>query len=126
MKSVQIRSYFWSVFGHFSRSVRNNKFSLLIYKMFCCIYLTQRQLVVILVIENVHQVCIERMNILNVKYVIPFRTYEPIILKLASILPQFNSFTMEVPIICSANQRTGFFMIGTSVMKELSFAKSAL
>ena len=54
--------------------IRNNTASLLIYEMFCCIYLTQRQLVVVLVIKNVHQVRIERMDILIVKYVIPFCT----------------------------------------------------
>ena len=31
----------------------------------------------------------------------------------------FNYFMTKVPIICRANQWTGFYMIGTSVMKEL-------
>ena len=44
------------------------------------------------------------------------------------VIPPFkgySSFMTEVPIveisplICSASQRTGFYMIGTSVMKEL-------
>ena len=40
------------------------------------------------------------------------------------LIPDGDSHHMEVsPLICRAKQWTGFYMIGTSVMKELKFSK---
>ena len=33
---------------------------------------------------------------------------------------EIKSFMTEVPILCCANQWSGFYMIGTSIMKELN------
>ena len=35
--------------------------------MFCHVYLAQRQLVVVLVVQNIHQIRIERVDILNLR-----------------------------------------------------------
>ena len=47
-------------------------------------------------------------------------------IRINHLIARFNSFMTEAsiiletnPLVCSANQRTVFFMIGTSVMKEL-------
>ena len=40
-----------------------------------------------------------------------------------AVLETITSFMTEVPIICRANQWTGFYIIGASVMKELNFLR---